>query len=82
MFSIGFVGAGQFAGQFTELFHKHPGVSAVHVTDVIPERATELVELQGLAGTYPTFEDMLASDASMFSTPSRSSPSVGRTGRS
>jgi predicted dehydrogenase len=62
MFSIGFVGAGQFAGQFTELFHLHPGVSAVHVTDVIPERATELVDLQGLAGTYPSFEAMLASD--------------------
>lgn len=62
MFSIGFVGAGQFAGQFTELFHKHPGVNAVHVTDVIPERATELVELQDLAGTYPSFEDVLASD--------------------
>jgi predicted dehydrogenase len=62
MFSIGFVGAGQFAGQFTELFHKHPGVSAVHVTDVIPERATELVELQDLAGTYASFEDLLASD--------------------
>jgi predicted dehydrogenase len=62
MFSIGFVGAGQFAGQFTELFHLHPGVSAVHVTDVIPERARELVDLQGLAGTYPSFEDMLESD--------------------
>src|SRR5688572_9055562 len=62
MFSIGFVGAGQFAGQFTELFHKHPGVSAVHVTDVMPERAAELVALQDLAGTYPSFEDMLASD--------------------
>jgi predicted dehydrogenase len=62
MFSIGFVGAGQFAGQFTELFHLHPGVSAVHVTDVVPERAHELVELQGLAGTYPSFDDLLASD--------------------
>ncbi|OZM75852.1 Gfo/Idh/MocA family protein [Pseudonocardia sp. MH-G8] len=62
MFSIGFVGAGQFAGQFTELFHLHPGVGDVHVTDVIPERAQELVDRQGLAGTRPSFEDMLASD--------------------
>jgi predicted dehydrogenase len=62
MFSIGFVGAGQFAGQFTELFHLHPGVSAVHVTDVIPERAQELVDRQGLAGTHPSFEALLASD--------------------
>jgi predicted dehydrogenase len=62
MFSIGSVGAGQFAGQFTELFHKHPAVSAVHVTDLIPERATELVQLQDLAGTFGSFEDLLASD--------------------
>jgi hypothetical protein len=27
MFSIGFVGAGQFTGQFTELFHKHPEIN-------------------------------------------------------
>jgi predicted dehydrogenase len=62
MFSIGFVGAGQFAGQFTELFHKHPSVSAVHVTDLIPERAAELVQMQDLAGTFGSFEEMLASD--------------------
>ncbi len=62
MFSIGFVGAGQFAGQFTELFRLHPGVSAVHVTDVVPERARELVDRQGLAGTYRSFDEMLASD--------------------
>ena len=42
-FSLGLVGAGQFAGQFATLFHHHPGVSAVHVTDVISSRADELV---------------------------------------
>ena len=62
MFSIGFVGAGQFAGQFTQLFHLHPGVSAVHVTDLLPERADELVGQQGLAGTFASFDEMLASD--------------------
>ncbi|WP_394769058.1 Gfo/Idh/MocA family protein [Lacisediminihabitans sp.] len=60
--SIGVVGAGQFAGQFTKLFKLHPGVSRVHVTDLLPERASELDELQGLDGTFPDFEAMLASD--------------------
>jgi predicted dehydrogenase len=62
MFSIGFVGAGQFAGQFSELFQLHPEVGDVHVTDVLPERAQELVDRQGLAGTFASFEDLLASD--------------------
>lgn len=60
--SIGVVGAGQFSGQFTQLFKLHPQVSRVHVTDLVPERAAELNELQGLDGTLPDFEAMLASD--------------------
>ncbi|WP_339575736.1 Gfo/Idh/MocA family protein [Pseudokineococcus basanitobsidens] len=62
MLSIGFVGAGQFAGSFTELFHRHPGVGDVVVTDVLPQRADELVRSQGLAGTAASFEELLASD--------------------
>lgn len=62
-FSLGLVGAGQFAGQFATLFHHHPGVSAVHVTDVIPARADELVRSAGLAGTFSSFEEMIASPA-------------------
>lgn len=62
-FSMGLVGAGQFAGQFATLFHHHPGISAVHVTDVVPARATELVASAGLAGTFESFEDMIASPA-------------------
>lgn len=58
-FSIGIVGAGQFSGQFSQLFHAHPLVGDVFVTDVIPERAAALVESQGLAGTFPDFEAML-----------------------
>ncbi|WP_040166466.1 Gfo/Idh/MocA family protein [Microbacterium gorillae] len=61
-FSIGIVGAGQFSGQFSRLFHAHPLVDGVFVTDVIPERASALVERQSLAGTYPSFEAMLDSD--------------------
>ena len=60
-FTLGIVGAGQFAGQFATLFHHHPGVSAVHITDVIPARADELVRAAGLAGTFASFDEMLAS---------------------
>ncbi|SOD66825.1 Predicted dehydrogenase [Streptomyces zhaozhouensis] len=61
-FSVGIVGAGQFAGSFSKLFHLHPGVGSVHVTDLIPERAESLVAEQGLAGTLPSFEAMLEDD--------------------
>ncbi|MFT4163627.1 MAG: Gfo/Idh/MocA family oxidoreductase [Microlunatus sp.] len=60
-FSIAMIGAGQFAGSFAHLFHLHPGVSAVYATDVIGERATDLVEKYGLAGTFASFDDVLAS---------------------
>lgn len=60
--SIGIVGAGQFAGQFSALFKLHPEVSAVHVTDLLPERAAELNQSQDLDGTFADFDAMLASD--------------------
>lgn len=62
-FSLGIVGAGQFAGEFATLFHHHPAVSAVHVTDVIASRADDLVRSAGLAGTFRDFDEMLASPA-------------------
>ncbi|MGI5473174.1 Gfo/Idh/MocA family protein [Streptomyces sp. CA-132043] len=61
-FSLGIVGAGQFSGAFATLFQAHPGVSEVHVTDLLAERAERLVADQGLAGTFPSFEAMLDSD--------------------
>jgi len=61
-FSIGIVGAGQFAGQFSTLFDRHPGVSRVYVTDLLPERAEELRAEQDLDGVFPDFDSMLASD--------------------
>ncbi|MEU8349100.1 Gfo/Idh/MocA family oxidoreductase [Streptomyces sp. NPDC048845] len=61
-FSLGIVGAGQFAGQFAKLFQLHPGVGAIHVTDLLPDRAARLVADRGLAGSVPTFDDLLASD--------------------
>ncbi|NUR86474.1 MAG: Gfo/Idh/MocA family oxidoreductase [Nonomuraea sp.] len=62
-FSLGMVGAGQFAGAFATLFHLHPGVSAVYATDVIEGRAERLVTDVGLAGTYPDFDAMIADPA-------------------
>ncbi len=61
-FTLGFIGAGQFAGQFAKLFALHPLVGDIFVTDVIPERADALVERLGLAGTMPSLEAMLESD--------------------
>ncbi|MFF5468499.1 Gfo/Idh/MocA family protein [Streptomyces achromogenes] len=62
-FSLGIVGAGQFSGRFAALFHAHPGVGDVHVTDVLPERAEHLVAAHGLAGTFPSYAAMLRSPA-------------------
>ncbi|GGR76215.1 MULTISPECIES: Gfo/Idh/MocA family protein [Streptomyces] len=62
-FSLGIVGAGQFSGRFAALFHAHPGVRDVHVTDLLPERAERLVAAHGLAGTFPSYAAMLESPA-------------------
>ncbi|WP_156761083.1 Gfo/Idh/MocA family protein [Microbacterium karelineae] len=61
-FSLGIVGAGQFSGQFAKLFRAHPLVTSVRVTDVLPERARDLVEREGLDGAVASFDEMLASD--------------------
>ena len=60
-FSIAMIGAGQFAGSFAHLFHLHPGVTEVYADGHVPERADELVASYGLAGTFPCFEEVLAS---------------------
>src|SRR3954451_5847467 len=60
-FSVAMVGAGQFSGSFAHLFHLHPGVSKVYATDVLPQRADELVARYGLAGSFGSFADVLAS---------------------
>lgn len=61
-FTIGIVGAGQFAEHFAKLFAAHPGVQSVYVTDIVPERAESLNAKLGLAGVFPGFEEMLESD--------------------
>jgi predicted dehydrogenase len=60
--SLGLVGAGQFAGQFAKLFKAHPDVERVLVTDLIPERSTELNGRLGLDGVVDDFDAMLATD--------------------
>ncbi|ROP48764.1 MULTISPECIES: Gfo/Idh/MocA family protein [unclassified Rathayibacter] len=62
-FTLGIVGAGQFSRHFADLFHRHPGVGAITVTDVLDGRAETLVESEGLAGTHESFEAILADPA-------------------
>lgn len=62
MFTLGIVGAGQFAGSFAHLWRLHPGVGDIFVTDLLPDRAAALVADHGLAGTFASFEEMLDSD--------------------
>ena len=62
MFSLGMVGAGQFAGTFAKLFHLHPAISEVQVTDLLPERAQALVTQHHLAGVVDDVDALLASD--------------------
>ncbi len=59
-FSMGMVGAGQFAGSFARLFQLHPGVSEVSVTDLVPERSAELSDRLGGARVHASFDDLLA----------------------
>ncbi|WP_232662863.1 Gfo/Idh/MocA family protein [Pseudonocardia sp. TRM90224] len=62
MFSIGIVGAGQFAGSFAKLWKLHPGVGDIVATDLVPERAAALAADHELAGTLPSFDAVLDSD--------------------
>ena len=62
MMSLGLVGAGQFAGQFAKLFRLHPDVGDIYVTDLVAERADELVRREALTGTVAGLDDLLNSD--------------------
>ncbi len=59
---IAMVGSGQFAGSFATLWNLHPDVEAVYATDLLPERAEELKNRIGLAGTFASYDEVLASD--------------------
>ena len=60
--TIGFVGAGQFAGHFMNLFKLHPDVDAVYVTDDHADRAEEHRERYELERVFSDFDEMLRSD--------------------
>lgn len=62
MFTLGIVGAGQFAGSFAHLWRLHPAVGDIFVTDLLPDRAAKLMADHDLAGTFASFEEMLDSD--------------------
>jgi predicted dehydrogenase len=62
MFTLGMVGAGQFAGQFAKLFRLHPSVSEVRVTDLERDRAEELRVREHLGPVVEDFDSMLRSD--------------------
>ena len=59
---IGVIGTGQFAGSFIGLWQRHPEVSEVWVTDVVPERAETHRRRYGLAGVLADVDDLLGSD--------------------
>lgn len=59
---IGILGSGSFARAFTPLFHAHPGVRALSLTDILPERLAAEAAAAGITETYPSFEALLASD--------------------
>ncbi|WP_417563274.1 Gfo/Idh/MocA family protein [Microbacterium sp.] len=59
-FSLGIVGAGQFAQNFAPLFRSHPLIDRVSVTDTIAQRADALVAAYGLAGTKRSFDELIA----------------------
>ena len=61
-FSVGVVGAGQFSKSFATLWHRHPNVSHLRITDVIPERAEKLAAEYEGAETVSSYEELLDSD--------------------
>lgn len=61
-FSLGLVGAGQFAGHFARLFALHPAVDRIAVTDLIAERSEALAAALPAAETVEDFDALLASD--------------------
>jgi predicted dehydrogenase len=62
LMKIGVIGTGQFARSFIALWQLHPDVEEVYVTDLVTGRAAAHVERHGLAGSFATVEEMLASD--------------------
>lgn len=58
---IGIVGT-SFGAVFIPLFRAHPGVRAVCIADLLPERLQYAQDLHGPMETFRTLDEMLASD--------------------
>lgn len=60
--TVAFIGCGNFARRFVNLFKAHPNVEKVYVCDLIPEKAEEYKKLFDVE-IIPSFEDALADDS-------------------
>lgn len=60
--SIGLIGAGQFSHSFLPLFRAHPDVREVRLADVFPDRLADVARRHGVATTYASGAELIASD--------------------
>ncbi|MDR1393822.1 MAG: Gfo/Idh/MocA family oxidoreductase [Bifidobacteriaceae bacterium] len=61
-FSIGIIGAGEFAEQFVPLFQLHPDISDVAIADLIPERREDYAKRFGIERVFASADEMFNSD--------------------
>lgn len=61
-YSIGIVGLGEFSPHFVPLFQAHPLVDRVALAELRPQVLGRYARQFGIDETYPSFEEMLASD--------------------
>lgn len=59
---VGICGAGAFSSHFTELFHSHPGVDAVYVADLIPDRCDAFMQDHACEKAFGSLDELCESD--------------------
>jgi predicted dehydrogenase len=59
---VGILGAGSFARAFIPIFKAHPDVSSVSLAEIVPARLREQASQAGIAETYGSLDELLASD--------------------
>jgi predicted dehydrogenase len=52
----------RFGGRFVRYFQEHPLVEAVYIADLLPERLNNAARKYGIATTFRTLDELLASD--------------------
>jgi predicted dehydrogenase len=60
--SVGIVGVGVFGQGFVRLFRDHPQVSRLAICDVRADRLSNIAKRFGIAETYASLDELLASD--------------------